>query len=125
MERWLPVVGFEGLYEVSNLGRVRSLPRPCTPGKILIARAMHHGYMLLHLSAKGVRTARTVHSLVCEAFHGPAPTGHTVAHENGDPADNRAANLSWKTWSANHLDKHRHGTMPCGDNHYTARRRST
>lgn len=50
------------------------------------------------------------HDLVCTAFHGPRPEGKEVAHEDGDPLNNRADNLSWKTHAENQLDIRRHGT---------------
>lgn len=130
-ERWKPVVGFEGLYEVSSFGRIRGRdrrighPRGGTRlwrGRVLKQTPMPKGYLAVSLCKDGARYVRTVHSVVCEAFHGPRPPGYWVAHENGRPPDCRETNLSWKTVSANHADKHRHGTMPCGDRHYTARR---
>jgi hypothetical protein len=54
------------------------------------------------------------HVAICEAWHGPRPDGHQVAHENGDGSDNRACNLSWKTPQKNCWDKLRHGTQPRG-----------
>lgn len=58
-----------------------------------------------------------VHVLVCEAFHGARPVGMEVAHENGVPADNRAANVTWKTRPENHADMKRHGTSQRGERH--------
>jgi hypothetical protein len=59
---------------------------------------------------------RTVHSIVCEAFHGPRPgDGYWVAHDNGINQDCRAGNLAWKTVAANMADKRRHGTQPVGE----------
>ena len=132
-ELWKPVVGFEGMYEVSDLGRVRGVDRRIGHprggsrlwcGRVLKQTVMSNGYLEVSLCKNGSRVVRTVHSIVCEAFHGPSPLDgcYTVAHENGKQLDCRETNLSWKTWSANHLDKHRHGTMPCGEKHYTAKR---
>lgn len=84
---------------------------------------MSNGYYEVALCKNGSRVVRTVHSIVCETFHGPRPDGYWVAHENGKRLDCRALNLSWKTVSDNHADKHRHGTMPCGAKHYTAKRK--
>lgn len=56
-----------------------------------------------------------VHVVVCETFHGPRPEGKEAAHENGVPADCRAANLSWKTPTENNADKVRHGTDTPGE----------
>lgn len=62
----------------------------------------------------------SVHVAVCEAFHGSRPEGHEVAHDNGDPGDNRSENLAWKTRSQNAMDRVRHGTDNRGErNHWT------
>lgn len=118
-ERWLPVVGYEGSYEVSSAGRVRSVDRisPFSDGRA----ARYEGQELkLHTDACGYPEAvlskyskgKTVgvHILVCEAFHGPRPDGLVVRHLNGIPADNRPGNLAWGTRAENMQDKKRHGT---------------
>lgn len=59
-----------------------------------------------------------VHRLVCAAFHGPAPSSdHEAAHLNGDPMDNRASNLAWKTKTGNEEDKIDHETGNRGSRH--------
>lgn len=81
-----------------------------------------NGYLHFRMSRPGhTPVTRPVHVAVCEAFHGPRPDGQEVAHENGDKADNRAVNLSWKTRAANHADKIRHGTHVSGERHYAAK----
>lgn len=65
---------------------------------------------------------RSVHRMVCEAFHGSPPSAvHQVAHANGDAHDNRAENLRWATVGENQADKEAHGTVPQGSSHYAAR----
>jgi len=59
----------------------------------------------------------TVHSLICEAFHGQRPRGMEVRHLNGNRRDNRSENLSWGTRSENAADRLRHGTDWNGDKH--------
>lgn len=111
-EEWRAVVGFEGSYEVSSLGRVRSLDRWIGRrfyiGQVLKLKQRPDGYFLASLGRS--RIAR-VHVLVCESFNGARPAGKTlVAHWNGDPTDNRPANLRWATKSENQRDSVRHGT---------------
>lgn len=121
-ERWLPVVGFEDRYEVSDLGRVRSIPhlvngrwgnRQWTRGRILRAFPKRSGYVVVGLSRGSERTERTVHSLVAEAFLGPRPEGKQVCHGgDGDKSDNRVMNLRYGTPSENVLDKQTQGRDP-------------
>ena len=118
-EQWRPVAGWEGFYEVSNQGRVRSLDRVVQTtagprrylGKPLRTGVNRHGYPMVHLSAAG-RTGKTakVHRLVLEAFTGPGPAGMEACHNNGDRTDARLANPRWDTPSANQHDRRLHGT---------------
>lgn len=106
-EKWLPVVGYEGLYEVSSTGRVTSAKR--------VARrerkpdTSKDGYQRVKLWRDGRGVTRTIHSLVIEAFVGPRPPGSEVRHLNGDPADNRIENLAYGSHRENALDITRHG----------------
>lgn len=92
-EIWLPVVGFEGLYEVSNLGKVKSLK--FGKEKILIQVKMKNGYLYVNLYKEGkVKTCR-VHRLVCQAFL-DNPNGYTcVNHKDECKTNNRVDNLEW------------------------------
>lgn len=118
-EQWLPVVGFEGLYEVSDLGRVRSLDRRIRQrngrtrvflGSIKSQVERDGGRLVVGLSKGNVYRARLVSQLVAEAFIGPRPAKAEVCHNNGDPRDNRAGNLRYDDHSGNMLDKRHHGT---------------
>lgn len=111
-EFWKPVVGFEGLYDVSSWGRVRSLPRERTSGRVLRPKFDHKGYVRVSL---GKGNVRQVHRLVLEAFSGPAGAGREGAHLDGNPSNNRLENLAWKTSAENKADQRRHGTLPLGD----------
>lgn len=110
-ERWLPIPGYEGRYDVSDAGRVRSwlawqgrpVPRLLTP------TSDASGYLGVKLDGRKGRTSR-VHRVVCEAFMGPRPEGFVTRHLNGDRHDNRLANLAYGTNSENMLDSVRHGT---------------
>lgn len=134
-ELWRAVPGWEGLYEASSSGRVRSVSRLVTfqnrrgtnvtrwlTGRVMRPSANRHGYLGLMLSSPGEAAAhREVQTLVCAAFHGPRPDGMQAAHNNGDPSDNRPSNLRWATPSQNAADKARHGTLCSGEKHYAAR----
>jgi hypothetical protein len=110
-ERWLPVVGFEGYYEVSDMGNVRSiLRRKGSPAALLKPWVNKRGYRAVGLSAAPRKLTREVHALVASAFLGPRPDGHEVRHLNGENLDCRLANLSYGTRSENTLDRVRHGT---------------
>lgn len=71
-------------------------------------------YLFVSLRVRGQTIERSVHSLVCRAFHGERPTGHTVSHENGDDKDNRPWNLRWRTHSDNCRKKIEHQTDDSG-----------
>lgn len=124
-ERWLPVVGYEGLYEVSDHGRVRSLDRfiPSPRGKS--GKRRHKGRILAATvsPATGYRTVTLadaaggrklyyalVHRLVLEAFVGPCPDGMECCHKDLDRSNEALSNLRWDTRSANTLDAVNHKT---------------
>lgn len=104
---WLPVVGFEGLYEVSDSGRVRSIRREGTSGGP-ICHFERDGYPSVMLSANDRRKPYLVHQLVLMAFVGPRPPGAQAAHRNGDRRDNRPANLYWASPGENYADLKAH-----------------
>lgn len=103
-EEWRPVVGFEGKYEVSSLGRIRSLMRKGSPAPIL-KPFEKHGYLYVKIGGKD----RRVHRLVAAAFL-QAETGKPVVrHLDGNRANNEVTNLAWGTSSENALDTIAHG----------------
>lgn len=118
-EQWKPVVGYEGMYEVSNQGRVRSTSRVIVRSngakQTISTRIRKHfqtksGHLSTSLSREGVVVSREIHRLVQEAFVGPCPPGLEVRHLNGNPADNRAENLKYGTRQENVQDMLAHGT---------------
>lgn len=118
-ERWLPVVGHEGLYEVSDLGRIRSLDRSVAarwgPGTRPVSGCMmtpreQNGYLEVVLSRYGTQKVAKVHRLVGEAFIGPLPPKLETRHGPGGKLDNRLANLCYGTRSENQRDRKRDGT---------------
>lgn len=100
-EEWRPVFGFEGLYEVSDQGRVRGIPRCGSHGQPLRPSTRGNGYKFVCLSANGVVTGHPVHRLVARAFVPVDDGRQMVNHRNGDKADNRAVNLEWVTHGEN------------------------
>lgn len=118
-EIWRPVVGKEGQYEVSDLGRVRSLDRyvELAPsaripagmtvfrlGRVLRPHTLPYGHQQVML---GRDLNTLVHKLVAEAFLGPRPEGCEVCHNDGDATNNRVDNLRWDTRTGNNLDRAR------------------
>lgn len=118
-ERWLPVVGYEGLYLVSDLGRVRSLPRQTArgirSGCLLRPFPGRAGYLVVNLSRDGHGTRVFVHKLVAAAFIGECPPGQQVRHGPNGQRDNRASQLCYGTSAENHRDRRRDGTAPIGE----------
>lgn len=118
-ERWLPIPGYVGIYEVSDLGRIRSMTRMITHsnghestyrGKLLrLQTTRGGGYHTVRLSVNSIGENMAAHVAVMEAFVGPRPTGLEICHGDGNPANNRADNLRYDTPSANQQDKVRHG----------------
>jgi len=122
-ERWLPVEGWEGLYEVSDLGRVRSLDRIVRrgrtgqyvkPGTMLAQWRDRQGYWSVTLSRVGKKARPKVHRLVGDAFLGPLPEGQETRHGPEGKDWNHVANLSYGTRLDNAADKFRDGTQQRG-----------
>ena len=119
---WKSIPGYEGSYEVSSLGEVRSLTRRVringgtreTKGVLLRHKIIKGGYHCVALCRDSRRITRTVHSLVMEAFVGPRPSGYQVAHEDDCGAHNSLGNLAYKTVGDNHLDKIKRGRTARG-----------
>jgi len=119
-EVWRHVVGYRGVYMVSDMGRVLSLPRRrvthlggefMSIPKILRQTPDRDGYLTVNLCVNSVRRKTRVHRAVLTAFHGDAPGAkHQSAHLNGVPSDNRATNLKWATAVENASHKKIHGT---------------
>ena len=111
IEEWRPISGYEGLYEVSNLGRVRRLTtvNGYQAGSIRGGTPNAHGHFSLALSKRGDHRAYFVHRLVAEAFLGPSPEGLCVNHKDGNKQNNRADNLEYATIAENNLHAQRLG----------------
>ena len=111
-EIWKSIEGYEGKYEISNLGRVKSL---CDKNGrkrelILKPRVGKQGYLYLNLWQESEGKAKKIHRLVAEAFCYKPATAECVNHINGVKTDNRAENLEWCTYSYNSKQSYANGS---------------
>ncbi len=95
-ETWKPVVGYEGLYEVSDVGNIRSLYGSQGTKRVLKMHLHGDGYRSVRLCRKGGPRV-SVHRIVAKAFIENPLGKKTVNHKNGDRQDNRVSNLEWAT----------------------------
>jgi hypothetical protein len=122
-EEWRSIEGFDGIYvgvyEVSNLGRVRSLHSRHKTPKILKPRLDMDGYPEVCLCVNSKPCNRGVHRLVARAFHGDKKNAlhREVSHLDGTRTNNRADNLKWVSHAENMAHKRLHGTNPAGERH--------
>lgn len=106
-EIWKDVLGYEGLYEVSNIGRVRSIARynerskKFYPSKIKSIEISNNGYLRVKLSKNGKKKGVCVHRLVAEAFLDNSNKLPQVDHIDGDKNNNCVENLRWVTAKQN------------------------
>lgn len=121
-EEWRPVTGHQG-YEVSNLGRIRSIDRTIVTKRGVAKRRKGQllrpfkGDRLNHqVVSFGHRDRHYVHTVVLEAFVGLRPEHCEACHNDGDPLNNCVDNLRWDSPSANQRDRRKHGT-----HHYASR----
>lgn len=119
MEHWKPVVGYEGIYEVSDRGNVRSLDRTVDTanghkrtykGRKTKKFVGYKGYVYVNLQKQNRSKSVRVHRLVLDAFKGVAAAGMIARHLDGNPENNTPDNLQWGTPSENMYDKQKHGT---------------
>lgn len=105
---WLPVVGLEDRYEVSDLGVVRN----AQTGRELRPNSWCRGYQRVRMWDGDRQVGKAIHHLVLEAFVGPRPEGHLGLHRDDDSLNNAVSNLRWGTVSENGLDAVRNGVHP-------------
>lgn len=118
-EEWVPISGFEGYYEVSNHGKIRSLPnRPFRKnGRLRKPYPAPNGYLRLVLTAERVRKTVSVHRVVAEHFIPNPDKCKTVNHKDFDVTNNRVCNLEWMSVRDNikhSCDAGRHYGKPVG-----------
>lgn len=115
MENWRAIPGYEGFYEVSDLGNVRSLMRVDCAGRTRFPRPLKggrnlNGYRFVSLYRDRIGKTFKVCRLVLMSFVGPCPSGMEAAHNDGVSENDSLSNLRWDTHKGNCADKKRHGT---------------
>ena len=128
MERWRAVVGYEGFYEVSDQGNVRSLPREVVypkggvkvwHGRVLSPSIRRYGRRYVTLSVGNVVRSFSIARLMLEAFVGPA-NGRMALHKDGSRDNDTLPNLYWGTNVENMSDKVKNGNSLKGSRHHKA-----
>ena len=101
-EIWKPVVGYEGLYEISNLGRVKSLPRNGTSfSEKILQHSIAKGYRQVILSKNNERKSVTIHRLVATAFLPNEKNYPCINHKDENKQNNDVSNLEWCSYAYN------------------------
>ncbi len=122
-ENWATVYGFDGYYQVSDLGRVRSVDRvvrckTCArryKGKILTPRVITDNYFQVVLAKKGKRSQLTIHRLVATSFVPNPSRKPQVNHIDGNKQNNKSSNLEWCTQLENNIHARANGLYPSVD----------
>lgn len=122
--KWRFIPGWEGFYQVSQMGQVRSVSRRLFLGapysktsKLRLFRgrvlspSISTGYPVVTLSRPGKQQRAYIHDLVMKTFHGPKPKGKEVCHNDGDGFNCSLNNLRYDSRRANSLDRFAHGTV--------------
>lgn len=124
---WKEIKGYEGLYEISNLGRVKSLERykkakgegkTLLPEKIMKVQVARNGYKTLPLCKNCIYKYHTVHRIVALSFLPNLQNKRCVCHKDGNKLNNNVNNLYWGSYKENLEDQKKHGTFICGEISY-------
>ena len=111
-EIWKPIQGYEGYYEISSHGNVKSLDRTIKsktgwtrfcPKRKMTAREAGKGYLIVGLSKNGITSSVSIHRATLSVFRGSCPEGCEGSHIDGDKTNNRIDNLLWETHKENML----------------------
>lgn len=117
-ERWKDVVGYEGLYQISDMGSVKSLIQRYGDKNIILKPIVGgSGYPLVTLCKNKQRTNWSIHTLVLTAFVGQNPKNMECRHLDGNRKNPILTNLKWGTRCENQLDAKKHGTYTHGSIH--------
>jgi hypothetical protein len=123
-EVWKTIEGYEDSYQISTLGRVRSLDRSRRHakgglfrirGKVLKNLRHQFGYPFVRLCKDSVYSNHYIHTLVLESFVGKRPEGMQACHNDGNAENSCLENLRWDTVANNNKDKVKHGTIKRGE----------
>jgi len=119
METWKDIPGYEGSYQISNTGRVRSLDRRINmdygatrlhKGSVLTPQSQRSGHMYVSLKVDGIKKHMRIHRLVLLAFVGKPKKDEECLHLDGNPRNNNLVNLKWGTRKENMQQSVAHGT---------------
>lgn len=133
-EVWKWVPGYEGYYQVSNQGRVRSVKRDIIDsrgvtkhlkGQTIAPRPDRDGYHTIYLCKDGIPVVKKVHNLILTTFVGECPEGMQTHHLDSNPANNRLENLRWITFAEHIADRVQNGSIRKGEAHPFAKLRDT
>lgn len=117
-EQWLPIKGYEGLYEVSSMGRLKSLRRSDSIGRSLQDRIVTpknctNQYQASTLCKNGIKKQILRHRIVAMAFIPNPENKDEVNHKDGDKTNNKVSNLEWATKSEN--ERHKYSVLGHGN----------
>ena len=100
-EIWKDIPGYEGLYQVSSLGRIKNVRKTLRDHKLLIPKVNAYGYYYTNLSKEGILKTIRIHRVVAECFVENINNKKTVNHIDGNKLNNDSSNLEWLTSQEN------------------------
>ena len=126
-EKFFDIPDYEGYYQITKTGVVKTQKRQGTNERILLPYTDRTGYLRVNFTVAGKTSSYAVHRLVCLTFLSNPENKRTVNHINGNKLDNNIDNLEWATHSENHLHAYRvlnrscHMSGKTGNKHHNAR----